>query len=83
MDAERGAKQETKRIASIEKWTWLLIYGGLLSLSLGLFVLRGPVSSAGLGWALVLLGVAGVVAGVVLVVLRSRLPETPKLPPEP
>ena len=62
------------RTKTLEKWTWLLIYGGLLVLSLGLFVLR---SSAGMGWALVLAGVAAVVAGVALVVARSRLPDNP------
>ncbi len=72
----------------IEKWTWLLIYGGLLLVSLGVFVLRGNggsvsgVGSASLGWVLVLAGLAGVVAGVVLVVLRSRMPDVLKPPPE-
>ena len=67
------------RTKSIEKWAWLLIYGGLLVLSLGLFVLPG---SAGMGWALVLTGVAAVVAGWALVVARSRLPEAPEISPE-
>ena len=67
------------RTKTLEKWTWLLIYGGLLVLSLGLFVLR---SSADTGWVLVLAGAAAVVAGVVLVVARSRLPDIPEPPPE-
>ena len=67
------------RTKTIEKWTWLLIYGGLLVLSLGLFVLR---SSADMGWVLVLAGAAAVVAGVALVVARSRLPDIPEPPPE-
>ena len=62
-------------VKRIEKWTWVLIYGGLLLLSLGLFVLR---SDAVMGWALLLAGGAGVVAGIVLVVLRSRMPEMNK-----
>ncbi len=75
----------------VEKWTWLLIYGGLLLVSLGVFVLRGSVgnignigslSSASLGWVLLLAGLAGVVAGVVLVVLRSGMPDVLKPPPE-
>ena len=65
----------------IEKWIWPLIYGGLLLLSLGLFVGR-RIDGTGMGWALVLIGVAGVVAGSVLVVLRSRLPDQPEVPPE-
>ena len=67
------------RTQVIEKWTWLLIYGGLLALSLGLFVLR---SSADTGWVLVLAGAAAVVAGVVLVVARSRLPDILEPPSE-
>ena len=62
-------------VKRIEKWTWVLIYGGLLLLSLGLFVLR---TSAVMGWALLLTGGAGVAAGIVLVVLRSRMPELNK-----
>ena len=65
----------------IEKWIWPLIYGGLLLLSLGLFVGRRT-DGTGMGWALVLIGAAGVVAGAVLVVLRSRIPDKPEVPPE-
>ena len=67
------------RIKTLEKWTWLLIYGGLLVLSLGLFALR---SDAVMGWALVLAGAAAAVAGAALVVARSRLPEFPEPPAE-
>ena len=67
------------RTKTLEKWTWLLIYGGLLVLSLGLFVLR---SSADTGWVLVLAGAAAVVAGVVLVVARSRFPDILEPPSE-
>jgi hypothetical protein len=63
----------------IEKWTWPLIYGGLLLLSLGLFVLRRS-EGLGLGWVLVIAGVASAVAGVVLVVLRSRMADPPPGP---
>ena len=69
----------------IEKWIWPLIYGGLLLLSLGLFVWRridGTGTGIGMSWALVLIGVTGVVAGAVLLVLRSRLPDKPEVPPE-
>ena len=67
------------RTKTIEKWAWLLIYGGLLVLSLGLFLLR---SSAGMGWALVLAGAAAAVAGGALVVARSRMPEIPEISQE-
>ena len=54
----------------IESLTWLLIYGGLAALSLGWFVRprEGP-------WGELLLsgGAVAVVAGVVLIVVRSRM----------
>ena len=58
-------------VKRIETWIWVLIYGGLLLLCLGLFVLR---LGGTLGWALVVLGPVSVLAGVVLVVVRSRMP---------
>ena len=69
------------RAAALEPWTWVLIYGGLLLLSLGLFLLR---SAPGLAWTLVLSGPVLVVVGVVLIFLRARLPETPSqnMPPK-
>ena len=66
----------------IEKWTWLLIYGGLLLASLGLFVLRGAAGNTGMGWAMVVAGVIGVAVGVGLVVMRSRMPDVPEPPTE-
>ena len=57
--------------AAIEAWIWALIYGGLLLLCLGLFVLR---LGGAFGWALVVLGPLLALAGGVLLVLRSRLP---------
>jgi hypothetical protein len=54
----------------IESLTWVLIYGGLAALSLGWFVRprEGP-------WGELLLsgGAVAVVAGVVLIVVRSRM----------
>lgn len=60
-------------IKAMETWTWVLIYGGLLTLCVGVFAMR---QSDGLGWTLVLGGAALAAVGVVLIVLRSRLPET-------
>lgn len=57
----------------MEKWTWVLIYGGLLLLSLGLFLMR---NSLALGWAFVMLGVVLAALGVVLIFKRAELPET-------
>jgi hypothetical protein len=57
--------------STIEVWVWVLVYGGLLTLCLGLAVGR---SDAGLGWPLALGGAAVAAFGVVLIVVRSRLP---------
>jgi hypothetical protein len=52
-----------------EKLIWILIYGGLGLLSLGLFVQR---TDDAFGWSLVLLGGVVAAVGVVLVWVRSR-----------
>ena len=67
------------RTKTVEKLTWVLIYGGLLVLSLGLFLLR---SGADMGSALLLAGAAAAVVGVALVVVRSRMPDSPEPPAE-
>ena len=57
--------------STIEVWVWLLVYGGLLTLCLGLAVGR---IDPGLGWLLELGGAVVAALGVVLIVVRSRLP---------
>jgi hypothetical protein len=54
----------------IETWTWVLIYSGLLSLSLGWFVTptRGP-----WGELMITGGIIAAVVGVVLIFVRSRM----------
>jgi hypothetical protein len=54
----------------IETLTWVLIYGGLLSLSLGWFLTpqQGP-----WGELLVSGGIVAAIAGVVLIVVRSKM----------
>ena len=60
------------RLLRMERWTWVLIYGGLLSIVLSTFVDK----IQGQGASLFLVGGAlAVAAGVVMVVLRSRLHE--------
>ena len=54
---------------SLEKLTWVLIYGGLLALCLGLFLRPGDDV---LGWAFIVIGVITAVAGAALVWVRSR-----------
>jgi hypothetical protein len=56
--------------AAVENWAWLLIYGGLLVLCLGLFILQ---LGGDWGWALVVPGILAALAGVVLIYLRSRM----------
>jgi hypothetical protein len=56
--------------STLEAWVWVLIYGGLLLVCLGWFVAR---IDAGLGWGLGTLGGLAVVAGVLLIVVRSRM----------
>ncbi len=56
--------------STVEALVWVLVYGGLLLLCLGLFVLRGD---ATLGWLLLLAGGAIAVAGVALIYIRSRM----------
>jgi hypothetical protein len=58
------------KTSTVEALAWVLIYGGLLLLSLGLFVVR---SDTMLGWLLGLAGGAVAVAGAVLIFLRSRM----------
>ncbi len=57
--------------AALETWVWVLVYGGLLLLSLGVFVQR---ADAALGWVLLVGGAVALAAGVVLIVVRARRP---------
>ena len=63
-----------KNIRRLQNLIWVLIYGGLLTLVLGVFTRRVDDS---LGWAMVLAG--GVIAaiGAVLIYVRARLKTTP------
>jgi hypothetical protein len=59
---------------AIEFWAWVLIYGGILMASAGWFLLAtSPVLS---GSALTAGGVAAA-AGAVLIVVRSRMKDSP------
>jgi len=58
------------KTSTVEALVWVLVYGGLLLLCLGLFVLR---TGGQLGWPLVLAGGATAVAGAVLIYIRSRM----------
>jgi hypothetical protein len=56
--------------STLETLIWVLIYGGLLVLSLALFVAR---RSDGIGTALAVVGGACTAAGAVLIYVRSRM----------
>jgi hypothetical protein len=56
--------------ARIEQLTWVLIYGGIIAASLGWFTEN---HSVGLGWTLMVGGAGAVAAGIVLIVVRSRI----------
>jgi len=60
--------------ATIDKLIWVLVYGGLLMVSLGIFVKR---RDADLGWTLIGLGALVALVGAVLVWVRSRMPQDP------
>jgi len=59
-----------KILKRIEKLVWIFIYGGLLSVVLGLFLHR---TEPGLAVTIQTLGGVFVLAGVVLIYVRSRL----------
>ena len=61
----------------IHKWSWILIYVGIVLLALGLSVQR---SDAALGWGIAAPGIALIVVGVVLIWVRSRMNNTKETP---
>jgi hypothetical protein len=56
----------------LEVAIWALIFGGLVVLGLGIAVQR---SDTALGWGLVALGAVAAAVGVVLIIVRSRIPD--------
>lgn len=57
--------------ARLEKWIWILIYGGLFVLILGIATGR---TDATLGWSIAVPGAIVALVGFVLIYVRSRLP---------
>jgi hypothetical protein len=66
-----------RTLARIDALAWVLIYGGLFALVLG--IASHDQTAIG-GWSLSVLGTLAAIAGVVLIVVRSRLHETPPPP---
>jgi hypothetical protein len=56
--------------ARIERLAWILLYGGLFSVVLGLAATKYDAATA---WSLLVPGGAMAVAGIVLIWVRSRL----------
>jgi hypothetical protein len=59
--------------AALETWIWVLIYGGLFALILGIATGR---TDPALGWSMAAPGVLVSLVGVVLIYVRSRLPDS-------
>ena len=59
-----------KTIARIERWTWILVYGGLFGIVLGIATLSANAVAA---WSLIALGSILAVAGAILIYVRARL----------
>ena len=60
------------RLVRLERMVWVLIYGGLLSIVLGLFIDQSGAQDASLFYQI---GGLAVGAGVVMIYIRSRLRE--------
>lgn len=58
------------KASTVETWVWVLIYGGLLAVSLGIFVMR---QDGAFGALITTAGGVAAVVGVVLIYVRSRM----------
>jgi hypothetical protein len=56
--------------ATLERWIWVLIYGGLFLMSLGIATAR---INSTLGWSMAVPGAVVALVGFVLIYVRSRL----------
>ncbi|HZY14999.1 MAG TPA: hypothetical protein VFE74_00115 [Ramlibacter sp.] len=66
-----------RTLARLDALAWILIYGGLFTLILG--IASHDQTRIG-GWSLSILGTLAAVAGVVLIIVRSRLRPPPPPP---
>jgi hypothetical protein len=60
--------------ARVELYAWVAIYGGMFAVILGVVI--GSVHLP-TGWSVGVLGGLGIAAGVALIIIRSRMAETP------
>ncbi len=68
------AVKPPKPHARLEKWIWILIYGGMFLVILGIATGR---TDASLGWSIAVPGGVVTLVGFVLIYVRSRLSNTP------
>jgi len=66
-----------RNLARLDTVIWVLIFGGLLTLILG--IASHDETRVG-GWSLTVLGILAAAAGVVLIAVRARLGEPPSEP---
>ena len=64
-----AASSPTKPHARLEKWIWILIYGGLFAIILGIATGR---ADEAFGWSFAVPGAVLAIIGVVLIYVRSR-----------
>ena len=64
----------TTTIKVLEVWSWRLIYIGLVVVALGVAVTR---TGEALGWAIGVTGAVAAVTGLVMMIVRSRMPPHP------
>ena len=69
--ASSGSNKSVQRLHAL---IWTLIYGGLLTVVLGLSVQR---TDDAIGWSMVVAGALVAAIGVVLIYVRSRLKSAP------
>jgi hypothetical protein len=67
-----------RTLARLDVLAWVLIYGGLLALVLGIASHEETVVG---GWSLSVLGVFAAISGVILILVRSRMKEEEDNPP--
>jgi hypothetical protein len=65
---------DKKTLERVERFTWVAIYGGMAAVILA-FVSGGIHLAA--GWSLGVMGGIAIAVGIVLIVVRSRMSETP------
>ncbi len=71
----RRSNNPPKPHARLEKWIWILVYGGLFAMTLGIATAR---TDAALGWSIATPGAVAAAVGVVLIYVRSRFKDEKK-----